>query len=541
MFIVRRNMEVFVRKMALAGLAMLALALARTSAAGETSYAWPQTTAAWSHDDEGGYERFVQAIAQSGCTTVRTCLSAPANPLAAGDPPGLVFSADCADLVYMLRAYYAWKKGLPFGFVNLVEARDPMGEGDLRATIHGNMAVSRWDVTAQTPGADIRGVLQTIRDQVSTATFRIDPRIERPFAQDFYSPVISREALRPGSAIYNGEGHVVILSHIDDAGRIHFLDAHPDMSVTRGVYAGQFERGDPALGAGFHAWRPFAVREGRFDHAQNTQLPTFSMEQYFGPRAAADWRDADFSENGRNVDFVEFTRRRLARGELVYDLVAEFQFGMTGLCDAFQDRARMVEDADERNFWRLPRPGRLEGTTPDEAFVWLAYSTPGRDRRLRGYVQRIADALTRHLALYADRSGLVRYAGKHPRADLQRSFDDVTSACTAAYLASDRQRIILTMRDMLVRLPGMSFDPYHCPERRWGAQGGELVRCVEDGEKARWYLAQAPLRGLKPAPGQPANPTLAELLVVEATPWPAPDFDAIIQTAPEKPHRQGKR
>lgn len=533
-------MEVFVRMLSVAALGLLAALTAAPSAVAETSYSWPKTTGNWSIADERGYETFVQAIADSGCTTVRACLAAPANPLAGDDPPDLVFSADCADLVYMLRAYYAWKKGLPFGFVNMVEARDAEGEGDLRATRNGNVAISRWDVTLQ-PGTDIRGVLQTIRDQVSTATFRVDPRLERPVAQDFYSPAITRDALRPGSAIYNGDGHVVILSRIDEAGRIHFLDAHPDMSVTRGVYEGQFDRGDPALGAGFHAWRPFVAHEGRFDHAANEQIPTFSMEQYFGPQGGRDWRGADFTEGGRNIDFAEFARRRLAKGALVYDLTAEFRFGLEGLCDALQDRARMVDDADQRGFWRMPRPGRLEGTTQEEAFVWLAYSTPGRDRRLRNHAQRVADALKRQLALYAAKDPLVAYRGQSPRHDLQKAFDDVTSACTAAYFGSDRTRVFLTMRDMLIRLPAMSFDPYHCPERRWGAAGGELARCNEDGEKARWYAAEAPLRGLKSPRLTPSNPTLTELTEMSAAPWAAPDLEAIVQSAPEKPHKEKKR
>lgn len=534
-------MDFFVRGLRFAAL-MLPLALAGIpSAVADSAYSWPETAASWSEGDERGYESFVQAIADSGCSTVRECLATPANPLGHDDPPGLTFSADCADLVYMLRAYYAWKKGLPFGFVSVIDARSAQGEGDLRATRYGNYAVERWDVTSASPGADIRVVLQTIRDQVSTATFRIDPRLERPVMQDFYSPAITRAALRPGSAIYNGEGHVVIVSRIDEAGRIHFLDAHPDMSVTRGVYAGQFERGDPVLGAGFHAWRPFLVREGQFVFALNEQLQSFSMEQYFGPDPAADWTRADFSENGRNVDFVEFTRRRLAAGELVYDLVAEFRFGLEGLCDGLRDRAQMVAEADDRALWRQPRPGRLEGATADEAFIWLAYSTPGRDRRLRSHAQRLADTLGRHLALYLTHSPSIAYRGASPRADLQRAFDEVTAACTADYLGSDRSRVTLPMRDMLRRLPALSFDPYHCPERRWGAEGGERARCIEDGAKARWYDAQAPLRGLKPVHLPVPNPTLEDLATVSAEAWPAPDFEQLILLAPEKPHRRGKR
>ena len=136
---------------------------------------WRVTKPEWTADDERGYSAFVQRIGESSCETPDDCINSDANPYRGTDGRGISFNADCADLVYMLRAYYAWKNGLPFGFVNMVEAREPMGEGDLRATLKGNIPVSRWDVTVQRPGADIRGVLQTIRDQVSTATFRVDP------------------------------------------------------------------------------------------------------------------------------------------------------------------------------------------------------------------------------------------------------------------------------------------------------------------------------------------------------------------------------
>jgi hypothetical protein len=41
----------------------------------------------------------------------------------------------------------------------------------------------------------------------------------------------------------------------------------------------------------------------------------------------------------------------------------------------------------------------------------------------------------------------------------------------------------------------MSFDPYHCIERRWGAtQQAEVMTCPDDPVKAEWYVAQQGLR-----------------------------------------------
>jgi hypothetical protein len=44
------------------------------------------------------------------------------------------------------------------------------------------------------------------------------------------------------------------------------------------------------------------------------------------------------------------------------------------------------------------------------------------------------------------------------------------------------------------RLFDLSFDPYHCPERRWGARGAEFETCTDDSEKDQWYSALRFLR-----------------------------------------------
>lgn len=523
--------------------ALLLFLLTPIAAAQPSPYAWRIINDRWSAEDERGYGKFIAAIFAADCHTVVDCLAAPSNPLAKGDPPGLVFSADCADLVYMLRAYYAWKHGLPFGFVTEVEARNPNDTGDLRYTAGGNRALARAEIVRDGE-ADIRTVLSQIRDMVSTATFRIDPRIEHPVSQDFYSPALTRAALLPGSAIYNGDGHVVIVADVDDAGRIHFIDAHPDLSITRGIYAGQFQRSDPAIAAGFHAWRPLAVSDGRLAVASNAQIATYSLEQYFGPDAAADWHDADYSEGGRNVDFIEFIRRRLAKGDVVYDILDEAHLGFDGLCDDLADRARFVADSTARGYPRLPHPGRLEGVTSEDAYVWLAFSTPGRDRRLRTHAQHIADDLSRFIALYGDGAKSVRYKGKSLKGDLRKIFAAAEKRCAQRYINSDGAPVDLTLRDMLNRLADLSFDPYHCPERRWGATGRELSRCDEDGQKARWYAAEAPLRRVVRTDATPPNPTLEELeaaaSILGDPPMPV-DFDRIFDSAPDRPPGRRKR
>jgi len=52
----------------------------------------------------------------------------------------------------------------------------------------------------------------------------------------------------------------------------------------------------------------------------------------------------------------------------------------------------------------------------------------------------------------------------------------------------------MTLGHVQDRLWDLSFDPYHCSERRWGASGVELQTCTDDAAKTRWYDAQRWLR-----------------------------------------------
>src|ERR1019366_5007770 len=78
---------------------------------------------AWTAGDERGYGKFIASLGESGCRSVDACLRSAANPFRASDFPDTVFRADCADLPYFLRFYYAWKRGLPFSYVSDVSPR----------------------------------------------------------------------------------------------------------------------------------------------------------------------------------------------------------------------------------------------------------------------------------------------------------------------------------------------------------------------------------------------------------------------------------
>ncbi len=78
---------------------------------------WVVKKALWSADDELGFQNFVSALGKSKCSSADRCLSASTNILLSEEDMFNTYYTDCADLPYYLRAYYAYKKGLPVSFV----------------------------------------------------------------------------------------------------------------------------------------------------------------------------------------------------------------------------------------------------------------------------------------------------------------------------------------------------------------------------------------------------------------------------------------
>jgi hypothetical protein len=69
-------------------------------------------------------------------------------------------------------------------------------------------------------------------------------------------------------------------------------------------------------------------------------------------------------------------------------------------------------------------------------------------------------------------------------------------ACRVAYLGSSGAPVVLTLDDIVDRLFDLSFDPYHCPELRWGAPAGSVERsaCLDPADDLAWYEAERRLR-----------------------------------------------
>ncbi|MBS0275925.1 MAG: hypothetical protein JSR55_16430 [Proteobacteria bacterium] len=459
----------------------------------------------WTESDERGFGEFVTGLGETNCHTVNDCLHSSGNPFRASDPPGIVFRSDCADLPYVLRAYYAWKRGLPFSYVSAVA---PRGHArDIRYSKNGNEVVARKDVLS----GSISGyeLLDEIRDQVSSATYRMHPDLDDP-VPDLYSPAISVKSIRPGTLIYDPNGHVATVYRVDPDGRINYVDAHPDNSMTRGFYDIRFVRSRPGMGAGFKNWRSAvlvnATRRsdgvyigGHIVLPRNAQIADFSDEQYFGngprPPSDSEWGIGGFKLNGEYLGYYDFVRATLAGGKLEFDPVKEIHDLVDSNCADLHYRGEAVDISIDAGLQDRPHPERLPANIYGTDGDWETYSTPSRDARLKTAFKELRDEAQRFVTMYRKNDPKLVYRGKDLVADMIAVYDREAAKCHIAYTRSDGSQVTLGYEDARRRLFRMSFDPYHCVERRWGAtDAAELSTCRDGAVKQAWYAAEQNLR-----------------------------------------------
>lgn len=469
------------------------------------SSVWKIHKTHWDAADEAGYSEFVRSIGESNCASLRECLESPANPYRSETDP--VLRGDCADMAYILRAYYAWKHGLPFSYQHVMRTADGARE-DLRYSTAGNVVAGRRSTVGNKSPIDARQFLSRISGEVSTAMFRTHPEHGggRKF-DDFYPVEISRDAVRPGVIAYDIYGHVGIVYDVLKGGRVLVVASHPDESVTRSTYGPNFMRAKPALGAGLKAWRPIYLDGanfmgehgfvgGRIQALANEDIKHFSQEQYYGnvPHPSGDWRYGEFYYKNRTLKYYDYVRRKLASPDFSYDPVQELRHEMQTICSAIKSRKAAVDKAFRDKVYLKPHPPRLPHNIYGTFGDWEEYSTPSRDARLKvSFIE-----LRRTMQILVDdlNSGKpgVHYHGDNLPGELMAAFNEEKDACTIYYNRSDKTRTRLNFAHVMERLFELSFDPYACPERRWGAKGAELETCTDDAVKDNWHNALRYLR-----------------------------------------------
>ena len=402
------------------------------------------------------------------------------------DQLGIILRPDCADFPYFLRAYFAFKLGLPYGYASCSR-----GFGGHPPKCY------KWSSMTEAAGAGGQGLVASFARYLRVVADGVQSGNGRTLAADnntdFYPVPLTQEALRPGTVYADPYGHfLVLVRRVPQVGRAAgiFLaaDAEPDGTVTRKRYwRGNFLFvHDPKLGSpGFKRFRP-VVREanGRLrrltnrEIAKDPQYGNFSLEQSkLSERAFYDRMDDVMSPNP-------------------LDPVRAMKEAITSLQEQVQTRVVAVENGRK---YQNKKPGEVG--MPNGAAIfettgpWEDFSTPARDFRLliaidvvRNFPARVARRVNRFAIPEGESIAQVK-------ADLQKVLASELAKRKFQYTRSDGSQWTLSLEDVIDRAPllEMGYNPNDCVELRWGAAPGsrEASTCRRHAPAAqRMKMAQ---------------------------------------------------
>ncbi|MBC7754147.1 MAG: hypothetical protein H7Z71_07925 [Moraxellaceae bacterium] len=483
---------------------------------------WKIKKTEWSEADEKSYSEFVsligQAVEKRECSSFQSCLKHKNNPYKGSDSDSLKVYADCAKLSYVMRGYFAWKNGLPFSVANAVDRRNVLGNtGNLRYTLFGNVVTSRLNFLPTRNGSSWKfaDAISTLNVIIPDATFSANFRVyfensdSDTLFTDFYPVTVDREAIRPGTNIYDPNGHVAIVYKVTADGKIYFIDAHPDNSLTSGLFGTKFVRSNPYQGAGFKNFRPLKLIGATFDATlgsyvggqirptKNSELKKFDIVQFFGTdrQPLADWRKGAFMIGGQKYDYYDYLRNELSVGNLRLNPVNEIKSLASDICQTIQDRVVAVNGAIKVGLQNNSHPDRLPENIYGTSGEWEEYSTPSRDARLKTTMVELRELAVTLFAKFNAHDPQLDYVGSDIKGDMLEAYKSVSNSCNISYTKTDGQAVLMTLDEVRSRIFDMSFDPYHCVELRWGAKNSsELTSCKDGANKKDWYAAERVLR-----------------------------------------------
>jgi len=183
--------------------------------------------------------------------------------------------ADCGDTPYQLRAYFAWKFGLPFRYSRCSRGSSLRGP---RCPERRNNLTAEFDKIKNPVRRFNAFIRQGLAWWVHSGTLRTLPEDE---GADFYPIKLDRGSIRPGTVFVDVSGHALMVTQWDHRG-LYAIDGHPDMSVTRRRFSEKhfrYFRGTRT--GGFKAFRPVRLDGTSVVPLGNRALSRFfSLEQY---------------------------------------------------------------------------------------------------------------------------------------------------------------------------------------------------------------------------------------------------------------------
>ncbi len=391
------------------------------------------------------------------------------NYLGLGEDNKLPLTPDCADLPYTLRAYFAWKVGLPVAF-------RACGRGSAKTPPRCGVPTI---MTEFTRGISSQSSFTKFSRQLVNAVHSGSARTGLDDeVTDLYPVALNRETLWPGTVYADPYGHILVVAEWvpqteDRPGMLLAVDAQPDNSVTRKrVWEGTLLFANTAnAGPGFKVFRPLIQT------------------------AAGKWR---VLANDELTDHPEFTAFSLEQDQLTpddfyaklaklinpagFDPIQAYEATLAALVEQIETRVTSVNNG-EAYFRKNPRsviPMPSGAAIFQTIGPWEDYSTPSRDMRLIiaiSVLTGLPEKILRHPELFI----LGSQSPAQAKAQIEQHHAQRILEDSIRYTRSDGSTWELSVADVLARKPAfeMAYNPNDCAEIRWGAQPDteEYITC----------------------------------------------------------------
>ena len=413
------------------------------------------------------------------------------------DEMKMVLRPDCADLPYFLRAYFAFKMGLPAGYSKCsrggagrppqctqwfsIQNRDvprPAEQTSLPGSPAANASAQLVAAPPQAARA-CRVVRPIFADARRRRAFRLRTDAGRRQQHRLLSGLAQgRDAAarhRVSRSLWaRSDDRAARRADRGSAGVILAVDGQPDGTVARKrFWRGNFLYAqDPALGGpGFKRFRPIVLdKSGTLRRLSNDEIA--KNPQY-----------ADFSLEPSRLGVEDFyDRMDDVMSPSPLDPLGAMKEAIISLDEQVRTRVTSVE-----NGRKYPNSGKGEASMPDGPAIfetngaWEDFATPSRDLRLLiaiDVVRSFPDRVARRPDRYAMPRGK---SVADVKAELQSVLASELANRKFSYLRSDGSSWTLTIKDVLDRAADleMAYNVNDCVELRWGAsaRSDEAATC----------------------------------------------------------------
>lgn len=387
-------------------------------------------------------------------------------------PNSVEMTPDCADNPFYLRAYFAWKMGLPFGFYECSWGTLDAAPRGLRWWTNDSLSGS-----GDNPARAFGRLLPVVKNTVHAGNGRMDFTADQ---SDYYPLPLARNDLRPGAVFADPYGHTLTVVRwvpqtAKKPGLLLAVDAQPDGTIgIKRFWQGNFlfntreVVGEP----GFKAFRPIVLEAGRPRPLTNDEI-----------KRSPDYGNYSLEQEKMPAEAFYAAMEKLINPDPL-DAESEFRDLFRALHEQLIVRVESV--ANGENYMKshpgtvIPMPAGGSAVFQTTG-LWEDFSTPNRDLRLLIAIDTLLgfpDKVAKNPRAFGIPEKKTPEAVKNEMLALQKEW---AAELSITYTRTDGKPQALTLADVFRRKAAfeVGYNPNDCAEIRWGAPEGsaEMAAC----------------------------------------------------------------